>query len=615
MRLAISRAGDARESLLTARLGIYRQLEQIAAAAATLEARLSVEDTDPKIDAVGMFNHCAFVHLRTATASVYAVADKLGWVPGPTSQLMETTLFGPVDLERDPELTDAAFTMFLRRALAIEVIRRAISTEDLPETGQQLRFAQLTPFCPCPILTSTPMRDSGPATPREKLTGRALGHFAGFYRRSWRANDFMWGRLDAAARIVDLLVDPERAATKPGLPLVWVVLAERLLPDDVGAEQLWLIVEALEDCTLPAAVAGMRGLTADGAPDYLSSLRDVLRDTMYSDLYESTATGRFTRIVCTRAAQLEILRHEFPTLVLASKADTKVGAGAPALPIPNTGGKDTILELRSASETLPEMLGAQSEKEFTSALALRIASRTGLVTFAALRTAGVPLTGLLSPARTPLLSIGGVVASKIYFRLLVAYAFCAAALFLTARIVSTNPGETTPLDRAAALALIVFVVAVLTVLGFVTVPAVRAKSSRGTTRWIEVGCGLVLAAAGGAGAILCALFWANFGVGAIIAAPGVVPLNQWLSLAMTVYRVPLIGGFLDAVIRQPWGGNLAGILVLAVCSCLVISSIRRLHTTLPTPVTSADPWIICSVAAAALALPAALVYVIWRYRA
>jgi patatin-related protein len=44
--------------------------------------------------------------------------------------------------------------------------------------------------------------------PEEKLTGLGLAHFAAFYKRSWRANDWMWGRLDGARRLADLLVDP-----------------------------------------------------------------------------------------------------------------------------------------------------------------------------------------------------------------------------------------------------------------------------------------------------------------------------------------------------------------------------------------------------------------------
>jgi len=38
--------------------------------------------------------------------------------------------------------------------------------------------------------------------PRKKMCGNELGHFGGFLKSSWRANDLMWGRLDAACQII-----------------------------------------------------------------------------------------------------------------------------------------------------------------------------------------------------------------------------------------------------------------------------------------------------------------------------------------------------------------------------------------------------------------------------
>lgn len=41
---------------------------------------------------------------------------------------------------------------------------------------------------------------------RNKLAGELLFHFGGFFRKEWRQNDIMWGRLDAAEVIVDFLL-------------------------------------------------------------------------------------------------------------------------------------------------------------------------------------------------------------------------------------------------------------------------------------------------------------------------------------------------------------------------------------------------------------------------
>jgi patatin-related protein len=43
-----------------------------------------------------------------------------------------------------------------------------------------------------------------------KLTGLQLHHFAAFYKGTWRANDWMWGRLDGAGWLVQILLDPRR---------------------------------------------------------------------------------------------------------------------------------------------------------------------------------------------------------------------------------------------------------------------------------------------------------------------------------------------------------------------------------------------------------------------
>lgn len=53
------------------------------------------------------------------------------------------------------------------------------------------------------------LQEAGVAT---TLKGAALGHFAGFFNRRYRENDYLWGRLHAAERLIDIVVD---AAGRP----------------------------------------------------------------------------------------------------------------------------------------------------------------------------------------------------------------------------------------------------------------------------------------------------------------------------------------------------------------------------------------------------------------
>jgi hypothetical protein len=74
-----------------------------------------------------------------------------------------------------------------------------------------------------------------------KVAGARLGHFGGFLDPTWRANDIMWGRLDAAERLVDVLLgdfpEPFRAQFRDRLHDA-VLLEEWYQPGRGGAAHL-----------------------------------------------------------------------------------------------------------------------------------------------------------------------------------------------------------------------------------------------------------------------------------------------------------------------------------------------------------------------------------------
>ena len=98
------------------------------------------------------------------------------------------------------------------------------------ETEQRLELVQASAD------TRTLLAPNRPSASK-KLTGLQLHHFAAFYKGTWRANDWMWGRLDGAGWLTQILLDPRRIlavvnARSVAEPADWFF---RRLCDIVGA--------------------------------------------------------------------------------------------------------------------------------------------------------------------------------------------------------------------------------------------------------------------------------------------------------------------------------------------------------------------------------------------
>jgi patatin-related protein len=87
------------------------------------------------------------------------------------------------------------------RLLAFETTQEALGGRGtVPE--QELEFIEIS--------ARSLSTFGGPGDPAQKIAGIQLAHFGAFYKSSWRANDWMWGRVDAVQRLVRILLDPER---------------------------------------------------------------------------------------------------------------------------------------------------------------------------------------------------------------------------------------------------------------------------------------------------------------------------------------------------------------------------------------------------------------------
>jgi hypothetical protein len=479
--------------------------------------------------------------------------------------------------EVDAELGWSPLQRFLGRVLAIEVVRRALSTEADVETAQRLRFVQLTPSAPTPILREKPLLEAEPAEPKDKLTGVYLGHFSGFYRRSWRANDYMWGRLDAAARITEMLLDGVRVADAGGA--AGTLVSSLLPPDVVDAPEAarWLIHEAL---------GSQPGEAAPNAAELRPRLRKRIEDEL-EDAAESAEDGRlridrlpFTRAVCVRAAQLEILQDELPVLASESARDSKDGSSSPALQLPLADGmRATIEALRAPAKPLPRQLNDDHEE--VSDLGLRTITHSAFVGLSAARAAGAPLSKFFGIVRAPLQAISGSVSDSPLYRCTVALAFWAAALYLTMRFTTAKGDQDTALSDVWSRSVLVSLIAALAVIAIALVPGLRA--------WRDVDRGrngllaLALVGTGGVAAALLARYagpdldFTNvvFGTGAEQLPDWLLKLALVVAVGLSAVRLPIVGKLAGTWLKSLRNGwQLCLPLILLSATVIVLSAWR-----------------------------------------
>lgn len=387
---------------------------------------------------------------------------------------------------------------FLELGLMIEVIRRSLSDEADIEPAQPLHLAQLSPLTATPLLSRDPLDQSapGPCTTEEKLTGIRLGHFAAFYRGSWRANDFMWGRLDGAAQTARLLIDDVRAkalqayGASPG-----TVLARALVPapqEERDMDRCSLVSEVLE----PRREGVCFPLRFDEAA--AKALRERTAARIEADLRDD---GRLTFVLCARALQYEVLVQEAPALVAQAKLDRAAGASMTSLKWDLSGSLWDVLEqLRGwvGKQALPVQLGRDSPDERTSDLAARTVSHAAITALAAVTTS-VPLARLFQPARVPLFAVQGVTAKRALDRAAAVLGFTGAAWYVAARNV-TMPERVggVPLGALWSVKALVLWVALLAVIGVTAMPLARCVlGERWPRRAAQGALAAALAATGG----------------------------------------------------------------------------------------------------------------------
>jgi hypothetical protein len=91
----------------------------------------------------------------------------------------------------------------LNRLYQLHIATTCIADEEVTESVNPFDVVQISLQTRDPFTVVTRTGD-------EKLAGMALNRFGGFLKRSWRMNDWAWGRLDAATMLSRIILDPLR---------------------------------------------------------------------------------------------------------------------------------------------------------------------------------------------------------------------------------------------------------------------------------------------------------------------------------------------------------------------------------------------------------------------
>ncbi|SEP26348.1 patatin-like protein [Amycolatopsis saalfeldensis] len=164
--------------------------------------------------------------------------------------------------------------------------------------------------------------DLGRRRSRDKLTGMQADYFGAFYKSSWRASDWMWGRVDGAGWLTQCLLDPKRL---------------KALRDIVGAEAFrgqvrdtfnaigWRPPDAADNGPADELSSLLAQLGAELA---FLGLDAQLGDVAFGD--RLPASLPVTSMVLARARQSQIARAELPEVGKQAEADAVEGNGKPS---------------------------------------------------------------------------------------------------------------------------------------------------------------------------------------------------------------------------------------------------------------------------------------------
>lgn len=350
------------------------------------------------------------------TTLLHRIAARLAFVAAGRSDPVEADQIGYALLEQADDDERPAVLHELVVLMAPLDVGRA--------PGSVIKFARIISDEQSPLPFTALRRDQrAPLRAADKIRGLALGTFGAFLSAQWRANDWMWGRLDATASLVRLLLDPPRLARRNAAG---------------GADGVLGALEAVVTRPTAAELGALDERTSQQWQDFLTELWAVHETEVRSEvaaLFADQAGGhslpRTTRLLIERL-QWTVVARELPYVATVPRGADIMGGDVmsgeqAAVPDPT----------RLAADVRRYSVGRQRVADLGEQRTARMATRFGLLGYRAVLPGGGLLQWLEKAAM--------IVAKPLLMAIVFAVAApTRAALtgFLAAAAVSlTRPGD------------------------------------------------------------------------------------------------------------------------------------------------------------------------------
>ena len=173
-------------------------------------------------------------------------------------------------------------------------------------------------------------------SPETKLGGMQAAHFGGFLKRSWRANDWLWGRLDGVQHVIRATVDLTWVAElgeKTWEELAEFAFPDSVQPDDEGAELERLWWERLERADAETGAQAAHAKASGARRSFVEFLREAAELDASEDSVDAEARQRrkLALFRCCQGAlaariQLRVLDHDLARVAEAAAEDVEAGS-------------------------------------------------------------------------------------------------------------------------------------------------------------------------------------------------------------------------------------------------------------------------------------------------